>query len=124
MSEELLTIRLRSLTCFQNDEEKFDYIFIIYNCNKIWPVDKKHEDVPVGSYKLGIYIPDVKANSEMVLEIWDHDKLTQNDLLGKMHMIPDQTGGPYTVDMKPTHDSDTARYMIEWQILWQDQVDD
>ena len=60
----------------------------------------------------------------MVLEIWDHDKLTPNDLLGKMHMIPDQLGGPYTVDMKPTHDSYTARYMIEWQILWQDQVDD
>lgn len=123
MSEELLTIRLKSLTCFQNDEEKFDDVFIKYDGDKIWPVDKKHEDVVVGNHKLGIDIPNVKANKEMILEIWDHDNFSLNDLLGTMHMIPDQPGGPYTVDMKPTKDSDTARYLIEWQILWPDQID-
>jgi hypothetical protein len=122
MSEELLTIRLKSLTCLENDEEKFDDVFIKYGGKKIWPIDKKHEAVSVGSYKLGIDITGVKPNSGMILQIWDHDNFSLNDLLGEMHMIPDQPGGPYTVDMKPTHDSDTARYIIEWQILWPDQI--
>lgn len=121
MSEETLTVRLKSLTCFQNDEEKFDDIFIKHNGKQVWPTDKKHEDVSVGSYKLGVDISGIKPNSEMILEIWDHDTWSPNDLLGKMHMIPDRPGGPYTVDMKPTHENDVARYMIEWQILWPGQ---
>ncbi len=89
---------------------------------KLWPTDKKHEDVAAGNYKLGVDIREVEANKEMILEIWDHDTFSLNDLLGKMHMMPDQPGGPYTVDMKPTNDSDTARYLIEWQILWPGQL--
>ncbi|MEQ9288581.1 MAG: hypothetical protein RIG77_16795 [Cyclobacteriaceae bacterium] len=122
MSDSNLTIRLKSLTCFQNDEDKFDDVFIKHEGKKIWPTDKKHEDVSVGNYKLGVDISGIKPNSEVILEIWDHDTFSPNDLLGSTKMIPDQPGGPYQVDMQPAHDSDIARYSIEWQVLWPDQM--
>ena len=121
MSEELLTIRLKSLTCFVHEEEKFDDIFIKHDGKKIWPVDKKHEAVSIGNYKMSVDISGIKPNSDVLLEVWDHDNFSANDLLGKMRLIPDRPGGPYTVDMKPNKESDVARYSLEWQILWPGQ---
>lgn len=121
MSDEKLTVRLKSLMCFVNDEDKFDDVYIKYKGKKIWPLNKKHEDVSVGRVELNIDIPDVTPNEEMVLEIWDYDLMSRNDLLGKTRMIADQPGGPYTVDMAPNSEKDVARYSIEWQVLWPGQ---
>lgn len=117
MSDERLTVRLKSLMCFVNDEDKFDDIYIKYQGKKIWPVDKKHEDVSVGRVVMNVDINDVTPNEEMILEVWDYDLISRNDLLGKARMIPDQPGGPYSVDMTPASDKDVARYSIEWQVL-------
>lgn len=118
MNANTLKVKLKNLMCYQIDEEKFDDIFIKYKGKSIWPTDKKHEDVSIGKYKLDVTISGVKPNEEMTLEIWDHDTFSPNDLLGKMKMIPDQPGGgPYMVDMKPTHEKDMARYSIEWEVL-------
>jgi len=121
MAEEKLTVRLRTLLCYQNDEVKFDDIFIKYLGRRIWPTDKKHEDVSVGSTQLMLDIADVTPNEEMILEIWDFDTWSANDLLGKARLVPDKPGGPYTVDMNPVDDKEVARYSIEWQILWPGQ---
>lgn len=122
MTNEKLTVRLKTLMCYQNDEAKFDDIFIKYQGRRIWPTDKKHEDVAEGSTKIMIDIPDVIPNEEMILEIWDYDTWSANDLLGKARLIPDQPGGPYTVDMTPINDKEIARYSIEWQILYPNPV--
>ncbi|MFY0626435.1 MAG: hypothetical protein JXR07_09080 [Reichenbachiella sp.] len=118
MGEENLTVRLKKLHCYQNNEERFDDIFIIHNGSQIWPVDKRHEDVPIGTIELMVNIPNVAANKEVVLEIWDHDKLSPNDLYGHATFVPDKSGsGPYTVDMKPLDDKELARYSIDWEVL-------
>jgi len=118
MSEEKLTVRLKKLHCYQNNEERYDDIFLVYNDTQIWPVDKKHEDVPIGSIELDVNIPDVKANEQIVVEIWDHDTLSPNDLYGHARFVPDRPGGgPYTVDMKPINDEEVARYSIDWEVL-------
>lgn len=121
MSAEKLTVRLKSLMCFVNDEDKFDDIYIKYKGKRIWPTNKKHEDVSVGKVDVNVDITDVTPNEEMLLEIWDYDLLSRNDLLGTARMIPDQPGGPYTVDMTPSSDKEVARYSLEWQILWPGQ---
>lgn len=121
MSKDKLTVRLKTLLCYQNDEEKFDDIFIKYQGRRIWPVGKKHEDVAVGSVSLMVDIPNVVPNEELLLEIWDYDLWSANDLLGTARMIPDKPGGPYTVDMKPIHEKEVARYSLEWQILTSDE---
>ena len=83
--------------------------------------DKKHEDVSVGNIDLNVIIPDLTPNEDLFLEIWDYDLLSANDLLGKVRMVPDRPGGPYTVDMTPISDKEMARYSIEWEILWPGQ---
>ena len=118
MSEEKLTVRLKKLHCYQNNEDRYDDIFLMYNGNQIWPTDKRHEDVPIGSMKLMVDIPNVGANQELVIEIWDHDTLSPNDLYGHARFVPDQRGGgPYTVDMKPINEAEVARYSIDWEVL-------
>ena len=121
MADEKLTVRLNTLHCYQNDEAKFDDIYIRYLGKRIWPTDKKHEDVGVGLTQLMIDIADVNPNEEMILEIWDYDTWSANDLLGKARIIADKPGGPYTVDMEPINEKEVARYSINWQILWPDQ---
>jgi hypothetical protein len=118
MADDLLTVRLKTLMCYQIDEQKFDDIFIKYKGKKIWPVDKKHEDVAIGKYELGVDIAGLTSNEQIVLEIWDHDTLSPNDLLGTMALVPDKRGaGPYTVDMQRPRESDMARYSIAWEVL-------
>lgn len=122
MPNDKLTVRLKTLLCYQNDEEKYDDIFIKYQGRRIWPTNKKHEDVAIGSMPLMVDISDVTPNEEMILEIWDYDLWSANDLLGKAKMIPDRPGGPYMVDMTPIDDKETARYSLEWLILTSDEL--
>lgn len=118
MSEKL-TVRLKTLHCFQNDEEKFDDIFLKFKGKRIWPTDKKHEDVRVNTkHDLNVELADLTPNERVGIEVWDHDVFSPNDLLGTAHIVPDQPGGPYTVDMQPIDDQETARYSIDWEILW------
>ena len=117
MSEKKLTVKLKSLTCFITDEAKFDDVFLKYSGKKVWPLDKKHHPVPIGNTKLNFEISEITPNQTMVVELWDHDNFSANDLLGKFTMIPDKPGGPYTVDMVTTHSKDVAKYTLEWHIL-------
>lgn len=118
MSQEKLTVRLKKLHCYQNNEERYDDIFLLMDGSQIWPVDKRHEDVPEGTTELNIDIPNVEPDQEMVIEIWDHDKLSPNDLYGHARFVPDKSGaGPYTVDMKPIDEKEIARFSIDWEVL-------
>lgn len=118
MSDKNLTIKLKSLTCFITDEDKFDDVFLKHNKKRVWPIDKKHHPVPVGNTKLNFNISDLPANEALTIELWDFDKFSANDLLGTFTLIPDKPGGPYTVDMKTPKEKDVAKYTMEWQILW------
>lgn len=118
MEIEKLTVRLIQLHCYQNDEEKFDDVFLKFNGEKIWPQDKKHEDVRIDSkHDLDVTIAGLIPDERAAIEVWDHDLLSPNDLLGTMYFVPDKKGGPYTVDMNPLNESTTARYSIDWEII-------
>lgn len=118
MSDEKVTVRLNKLHCFQNNEERYDDIFMIHEGKQIWPVDKRHEDVPIGTMPLDVEIRDVDPNKELEIEIWDHDKLSPNDLYGHARLVPGtDTGMLYTVDMKPYSESEVARFSIDWEVI-------
>ena len=123
MNEEKIVVRLNNLHCFENDEAKFDDIFLKFKKKKIWPLDKKHEDVRANTkHDLSIDLTGLTPGEPIAIEVWDHDVMSPNDLLGTALFTPDEAGGPFMVDMKPAHEKDTARYSIGWQVLYPDQM--
>ena len=117
MSQDNLSVKLKSLTCFITDEDKFDDVYLKYNGKKVWPQDKKHHPVPVGNTKLNFVISDIAPNTMMEIELWDYDTLSANDLLGKFTIVVDKVGPPYTVDMVTPKPKDLAKYTLEWQAV-------
>jgi len=118
MSDKKLTVRLTKLRCYQNNENRYDDIFMICNGQQIWPIGKKHEDVSEGTTELMVDIPNLMPDQEVVIEIWDHDNIGPNDLYGHAKLVPDQSGGgPYVVDMKPADENEIARFSIDWEVL-------
>lgn len=123
MNEDKIVVRLNNLHCYENDEAKFDDVFLKFKKKRIWPLDKKHEDVRANTkHDLGIDLIDLSRGEEIAIEVWDHDVMSANDLLGTACLTPDKAGGPFMVDMKPKNKKDTARYSIVWQVLYADQL--
>ena len=118
MNNDHLTVRLKKLHCHQNDEERFDDVFIIFKGKQIWPTDKRHEDVKIGTYELMVNLAGIKPMEEVVLEVWDHDTFSPNDLYGKISFFPDFPAGvSYSADMKPTSNTNYARYTLDWEVI-------
>ncbi|WP_109833203.1 C2 domain-containing protein [Reichenbachiella versicolor] len=118
MSQETLTVRLKKIHCYQNDEHRYDDVFILHNKKQIWPVDKRHEDVGIGTYDMMVDIKGLIPMEPVVLEIWDHDTFSPNDLYGKVTFVPGFPAGvPYSVDMVPNSEKEIARYMIDWEVV-------
>lgn len=118
MKRETLTVRLKKLHCHQNDEARYDDVFIIYKGKKIWPTDKRHEDVSIGTYEMMVDLKSITPMEEVVLEVWDRDTFSPNDLYGKATLVPDYPAHvPYVVDMMPNTHKDIARYSIDWEVV-------
>ena len=118
MASKKLSVLLKKIHCYQNDEDRFDDIFIIHNKKQIWPTNKRHEDVGIGTHEVMVKIDGLTPMKEVVLEIWDHDTFSPNDLYGKATFVPDFPAGvSYTVDMKPNSDKEVARYSIDWEVV-------
>lgn len=111
------TLMLRNLNCYLPDESDGDEVYIKFRDEKIWPEDKGYEKVNSGTYPLDLAIPDLNSGDTITLELWEHDLLSPNDLLGTFEMQIDQSGGPYNTDLKINQkESQSARYNLEWKI--------
>ena len=116
---ETLTLRLRQLFCYFYEESDGDEVFLKINGKKVWPVDKRWHHMKDETVELNLEIPGFQVNDKFDLEVWDFDYLSPNDYMGKMTMLMDKPGGPYTTDMQLADPDQIARYSVTWEIIEQ-----
>jgi len=114
---ETLSIRINTIHCYMHEETDGDEVFLKLNGKKIWPEGEKYFEMKEQTQAVNLVVHDLPVNQMAELEIWDYDFLSPNDLLGKIKMMIDKPGGPYTSDMQLTDEKQMARYAIVWEIL-------
>lgn len=112
-----LTFHLKALRCFFVEERKYDDVYLKYNNEKIWPVDKRQQSIFMDTEtELGIDINSLMNGSEISIELWDWDMLSADDLLGTFNITIEE-GGPFTTDMtRNLKETKKAKYTIEWYV--------
>src|SRR3990172_6963972 len=117
IADQKLKLRLLNLSCYETEETGYDDVFLTLNSVKIWPKQKKQQSVPVGSTPLNVEIEDLTPGTNLEIEIWDYDLLSENDKMGYFRFYIDEPGGPYTTDMvADQEEAKIAKYNIEWEI--------
>ena len=109
------TLRLLQLHCYLSDEADADEVFIKSDGEKVWPKKEKFTKMKDKSVPLNLEFK-MDKGSTRVLEIWDYDFWSPNDLLGTFTIDADQSGGPYTVPMVKK-DKGNAKYAIEYELM-------
>jgi hypothetical protein len=122
-SERKLFIKILILKCFVTEERGFDDIYLVLKSKKIWPQNQPFKPVMPGDTKIDVVIKGLDPNMQVDLEIWDFDYLSSNDLLGKVPLLIDEPGGPFTTDMIPNStETDKAKYSILWEIDYEKRI--
>jgi hypothetical protein len=117
VDERKLFIKILQLNCFITDEIGFDELYLVVNNERIWPENHLYKSINPGSTRIDVKILDLLPNTQIDLEVWDYDYLSSNDLLGKILLLVDEPGGPYTTDMIPNQEkTEKAKYSIVWEI--------
>lgn len=109
------TIVLQSIKCRLNDETDKDEIYIKYRGEKIWP-ETSYVSID-NEQKLAIKFSFEHPDDIMELELWDHDYLSANDLLGTFIMDVTEPGGPYQTDMMRADAKSMASYTLHWEVV-------
>ena len=119
MPDQTYKLSLNNLFCYFVEEEDYDDVYLTYNGKKIWPKNKRMKHIMMDtSVELNVEIKGVKKDQEVVIELWDHDWLSTNDLLGTFKFIIEGVSGPFTTDMKRNRDeTDKAKYTLEWEVF-------
>ena len=106
--------------CTLNDEVDKDEVFLKYEGKKIWPggsykVINSGERMEIGREFVHT------ADHDIIIELWDFDLLSKNDLLGIFTMKVDEEDrtSTYFTTMKLEQANSTASYMLEWEIIGQ-----
>lgn len=117
LEDRVYNIQIRKLFCYFVEERGYDDVYLKFNDEKIWPPDKRQQPISMNTEtELDIKLESVKGGSEVVIELWDWDLLSSDDLLGTFTLKVD-VGGPYSTDMKRNpSETDKAKYSLEWEV--------
>lgn len=113
----MVTIHLIALQCMLNEESDEDEVFFKHKGKRIWPTKGKYHSIASNER---VFV-DLKLahdlSSDLILELWDWDFLTPNDLIGtfQMHINADDYG-KFSTTLKIVHSKSTASYLLEWGI--------
>lgn len=114
---ETLSVRIINIHCYFYEEDDGDEVFLVINGEKVWPANEKWYRMKAESLTVDHVIDGFKVNERIELEVWDYDYLSPNDYMGKISMLIDKPGGPYTTDMQLADPKQIARYSITWEII-------
>lgn len=112
-----LSIRIKNIHCYFYEEDDGDEVFLKINGRKVWPIDANWHRMKAESLPIDHVIDGFTPGEKIDLEVWDYDYLSPNDYMGKMSMLIDKPGGPYTTDMQLADPKQIARYSITWEII-------
>jgi hypothetical protein len=119
-SDRKLLMRILQLNCYITEEFGFDEVYMMMNGRRIWPKNHTYKSLKAGHTKIDVEIKDLVPDQKLEIEIWDFDFLTSNDLLGKIPVVIDEPGGPYTTDLIPSSEGGgKAKYSLTWEIDFQ-----
>ncbi len=119
MPEKTFTLSLNNLYCYFVEENEYDDVFLKFKGKKIWPRKKRMMHIPMDStVGLNVEIKGVREGQAIVIELWDHDWFSPNDLLGTFSFEIEGVSGPFTTDMKRNkEETDKAKYTLEWEVF-------
>jgi hypothetical protein len=109
-------LRLESLVAYLQTERDGDEIFIRFRDEKIWPAENKFVKMTKDPASMGIEVELNPDDKWVELELWDYDRFTPNDSLGKFNLLVDQAAENFTAELIRQKDSD-ARYVLNWSVV-------
>lgn len=109
-------LRLDSIIAYMQTETDGDEIFIKYNGEKIAPQEAKFLKLTKEPASLDVEIALEKDEQWVELELWDYDRLSPNDRLGKFRFLVDEVSEGFTAELAPDKD-EVARYVLNWSVV-------
>lgn len=111
------TLHLKALYCYFVEENKYDDVYLKYNKQKIWPVDKRQQSIFMDTEtELNVDVPNLDEGKEISIELWDWDMLSLDDLLGTFNLHI-EAGGPFSTDMTLNlKETKKAKYTLIWYV--------
>lgn len=109
-------LRLESLMAYLQTEEDGDEIFIKYNDEKIAPKDAKYFRMTKEPVPLNIEVELGDDQKWVVLELWDYDRFSPNDNLGKFKLLVDEVSENFSTELHRDKQSE-GRYVLYWSVI-------
>ena len=109
-------LRLESLVAYRQSERDGDEIFIKYKDEKIAPKDAKFLRLAKDPLTLNVEIELDNDQKWVELELWDYDRFSPNDSLGKFKLLVDQVAETFTAELVREKDSD-GKYILNWSVI-------
>lgn len=109
-------LRLESIVAYLQTESDGDEIFIKYKEEKIAPKDAKFIKMSKEPVPLDVEIPLDGTQQWVELELWDYDRFSANDSLGKFRLLVDQVAENFTAELVRDKQSD-GKYILNWSVI-------
>jgi len=117
MNQKKRYLRLNSIVAFLQTEADGDEIFIKYKDEKVAPVDAKFVRMSKDPTPLNTEIELAVSDNWVELELWDYDRFSPNDALGKFRLLVDHPGEGYTAELARNKGDSNARYVLNWSLI-------